>query len=93
MTQTFLDTEDDMEWLFDTHLPNLSLSWKPRSAIIHGNEDCPERIDLFPRVMPKMIDVPLTGILVHDKYEFCGPLQQAEAMIIDFEERKSLMEI
>lgn len=44
----FLDCNEDLEWLFSTHL-----SWmanhahKFKSAILYGNEDAPERIDLY----------------------------------------------
>ncbi len=83
-----INSEEDMQWLFDVHVKNLHVSWKPRSAIIFGNEDSPERIDLYPRRDPLWTDIPLTGTPLFDGYSFCGPLQRDDAMAIDNEERK-----
>jgi hypothetical protein len=100
MSEQFINTADDMDWLFEVHVGNnLAISWKPRSAVLFGNEDCPERIDLYPRKNPLVTDTPLTGTLYHanvagnrthnDNYQFCGPLQADEALRIDAEERAS----
>lgn len=43
---TFLNSPEDMKWLKDVHLPSLDPS-RHKSAILHGNEDCPERIDVY----------------------------------------------
>lgn len=64
------------------------ISWAPRAAVIHGNMDCPEQIDLYPRRKPLWTDNPLSGRLQEDgSYGFCGPLQFDEALKIDDEER------
>ena len=84
MTETLINSEDDMQWLFDVHIVNnLMIDWKPRSAVIIGNEDSPDEIRLYPRRKPLVSDLPLIGKLVFDSYEFCGPLQRLEAMEID----------
>lgn len=41
---TILDTKEDLEWLSEVHC-KIANSYK--IAIIHGNEDCPERIELY----------------------------------------------
>lgn len=47
MKTTFINTPDDMDWLRDTHLPKLPKHYVKGSAVIHGNEDCPDRIDVY----------------------------------------------
>ena len=83
MTTTFINSPDDMRWLADVHLADLNISWKPRSAVIDGNEDCPESIELYPRKDPLYTDLPLRGVLIGDRYEFCGPLTAQEALAIE----------
>jgi len=51
---TFLNTADDMKWLRDVHLPRLSKKFK--SAVIHGNEDYPEMIEVYERRDPVVTD-------------------------------------
>jgi hypothetical protein len=51
MPRTFINKPEDMSWLFSTHLKALPpLAGKSlalcRSAIITGNEDCPDEIEL-----------------------------------------------
>jgi hypothetical protein len=36
----FINSEEDMQWLRDVHLPQLSAEIE--SAVIYGNEDCPK---------------------------------------------------
>ncbi len=45
---TFIHGSADMQWLFSTHAKFVPLPYQSRirSAVIYGNEDCPERIDL-----------------------------------------------
>lgn len=58
MTETLLHTSEDFQWLADTHLKafasmftGVNTSGRPHLpfvlAIVHGNEDCPDTIDLF----------------------------------------------
>lgn len=84
----FLNTYDEMNWLASVHLGDLAINWQPRAAVLHGREDCPNAIDLYPRHQPRSTDVPLTGILIDDKYEFCGPLTADVAHLIDIKERR-----
>ena len=83
MTTTLINSPDDMQWLADAHLTDLNISWKPRSAIINGNEDCPDTIELYPRKDPLYTDLPLRGVLIGDRYEFCGPLTAQDALAIE----------
>ena len=57
MTTQFLDTSEDIARMFDTHLRafaalNVRPSHDPLHiafgyAVLHGNEDCPQSIDLY----------------------------------------------
>jgi hypothetical protein len=96
----FLNTADDMEWLFSTHAGiDLMISWKPRSARIIGNMDDPDEIHLYPRKNPLHTDTPLIGTrytpncdgnrTIAGDYQFCGPLTATEALRIDAEELAS----
>ena len=53
--QTFINTKRDMRWLRHTHCPG----HKAKSAIIHGNEDYPEKVELFSKRNPKISDKPI----------------------------------
>lgn len=55
--QTAINTADDMRWLREVHLPRLPAKYK--SAIIVGNEDYPDRIEVYERRDPVVTDVPL----------------------------------
>ena len=54
--EIFLNTSDDMRWLWETHLKDFPLirmgKFELRSAMIFGNEDCPSRIELFRQEYP-----------------------------------------
>ncbi len=50
----FLQTEEDMEWLRDVHLPNLPDKYQ--SAVLTGNEDCPSRVECYERADPLYTD-------------------------------------
>ena len=43
--ETLINGDEDMQWLRDVHIPNLAKKYK--SAVIVGNEDAPERIEVF----------------------------------------------
>ena len=49
MRETFIHGADDMQWLFSTHCKAVAaqLSTRCHSAIIFGNEDCPEKVLLY----------------------------------------------
>jgi hypothetical protein len=51
MDTTVLDRREDLEWLRDVHGVDIFTEKGKRAvcAIIHGNEDCPERVELFDR--------------------------------------------
>jgi hypothetical protein len=55
--QTAINTADDMRWLREVHLPRLPAKY--RSAIIVGNEDFPDRIEVYERRDPRVTDVPV----------------------------------
>lgn len=58
MTIAFLNTADDMAWLRDVHLPGLPARFK--SAVIHGNEDYPDLIEVYGRRDPEVTDPRVT---------------------------------
>ncbi len=60
MRETLINTLDDMQWLRDVHLRRLPSKYK--SAVILGNEDCPDEIQVYARRDPKITDKPLVYI-------------------------------
>ena len=58
MKETFINSDEDMAWLRDVHLPNLSHSYK--SAVIFGNEDYPDQIEVYEKRDPEVSDRPVT---------------------------------
>lgn len=68
MRVTFLDTDEDCQWLRDTHLKGLN---PPpfKSATILGNEDSPERIVLYPIAEPTIYTTRVaTYNITHDGF-------------------------
>jgi hypothetical protein len=57
---TFLNTPEDMEWLRETHLPGLSNRFN--SALIFGNEDSPDTIQVYLDAEPRVTDLPVTYV-------------------------------
>jgi hypothetical protein len=58
--QTFINSTEDMLWLRETHL-KLAVNCECnhfKSAIIYGNEDCPQMIDLYLETEPVVCDLP-----------------------------------
>ena len=53
MRTTFLNTKDDMQWLFDVH----KIPKKYKSAVLYGNEDWPEKIVVFVKKNPLHTDI------------------------------------
>lgn len=46
MSAIFLNTKDDLYWLFNTHLSGIHFQ-TVKSFIMVGNEDCPDLIELY----------------------------------------------
>jgi hypothetical protein len=46
----------------DVHLKGRALPFAPKSYIIYGNEDAPERVDLYATAEPLVTDAPHTVI-------------------------------
>ena len=44
--QCFIESAEDMEWLAEVHSP---IAREYKYAIVHGNEDCPEKVFLYAR--------------------------------------------
>ena len=62
---TFINSSDDISWLKENHLQDLEYE-NFNSAIIYGNEDSPEKIELFEKLEPLYTDTPTTFILKDD---------------------------
>lgn len=58
MNTTYLQTNDDIQWLFDTALKTINRPSWVCFAILHGNEDSPERVELFDSPSPNHDDKP-----------------------------------
>ena len=54
---TFLNSAEDMQWLKDVHVRILPDN--ARSAIIFGNEDAPDSIEVYDSVQPLVTDTPI----------------------------------
>ena len=57
MVQKFINDPEDMRWLRDVHLPSLGTRYK--SAVIYGNEDWPDKIEVYFSHDPAVTDRPL----------------------------------
>jgi hypothetical protein len=55
----------DLNWLCDTHLKNLS---PPafRSCMLHGNEDCPDKLELYDTRDPLITTKPVIVYLLQE---------------------------
>ena len=60
MDEVLINTKADMRWLRDVHLPKLPSRFK--SAVLAGNEDAPDRIDVYSRREPLITDTPVTFV-------------------------------
>ena len=47
MNHTFINSDDDMDWLQQTHLHAFKFPWRPESAVIYGDEYFPTMIELY----------------------------------------------
>lgn len=71
MREVLINSADDMNWLRDEHLHRLPLKFK--SALIRGNEDCPDEIHVYARRDPKVTDKPLVYVRHgHCRYRLKG---------------------
>lgn len=61
-TNCFLNKQEDINWLFETHLKNdEDIGWLKtniKSFILIGNEDCPISIKCYSKRDPKFGDKP-----------------------------------
>lgn len=62
--KTYLNTPADMKWLNDVHLKLAEFPYK--AAVLHGNEDCPQMIDVFGSQNPEMTDKVVRFVLCPD---------------------------
>ncbi len=58
MRWSFINSEADMKWLREVH--KVDLYCTAAAAAIHGNEDSPDRIDLYENQDPKFTDKCIT---------------------------------
>ena len=58
--ETLINSSDDMKWLRDVHLPRLPSKY--RAAVIVGNEDYPDRIEVYERRDPLVTDAPVVFV-------------------------------
>ena len=58
----FINTPEDMQWLREVHIPH----FVGESAIIVGNEDCPEYISIYPTSDPDIYDIPQIWVRKED---------------------------
>ncbi len=53
---TFLNTSEDMDWLFKVHLKQRKDRTEFKSAILDGNEDSPRQVTIFKDENPHYMD-------------------------------------
>jgi len=62
MRAQFLTAQEDIDWLFETHLKHLGKndeSYKRcQSFVIFGNEDSPDKVELYDTRNPLVMDKP-----------------------------------
>lgn len=57
MNRTMIDTPEDVQWLRETHLKNYhGPAVNFASAVLEGNEDCPQAIELYVCALPFVTD-------------------------------------
>lgn len=54
--QIFLNSLEDIGWLLQTHLKGCNIMFN--SFILTGNEDCPDKVELFRQINPKASNKP-----------------------------------
>lgn len=66
MKLQLLNDNEDLAWLLDTHLKDVGDTPVFRSAIVFGNEDCPQEIALYSSHMPLVSEFPIARYLYTD---------------------------
>jgi len=51
MKSQFYNTIEDLRWILTTHLKDFPCLYF-NSFIVYGNEDCPEKVELFKKLNP-----------------------------------------
>jgi hypothetical protein len=70
MGPSLLNEPNDIQWLRDVHLTGYSTP-DFKSFVLHGQEDCPERIELYADRDPLVTDAPVaTFVLYEDEGEY-----------------------
>jgi hypothetical protein len=80
-----LDTPEDIQWLRETH-GDIRMSPEVQSAILYGNEDCPDLVELFASPFPSVTDSPVGFLVPNDQEE-----EEQHAALVEFvkeEQRK-----
>lgn len=54
--QQFMNAPDDVQWLKETALKGVQALPEFQSFILYGNEDAPDRIDLYRSIDPSVKD-------------------------------------
>lgn len=88
MKNAFLNMEEDIQWLKDTHLKGVTLPTKYsdfKSAILQGNEDAPFAVNLYVSQIPDYRDD-----YFRVKFDCNDPMIYCEAMEYDGETNKPL---
>lgn len=73
MRQTYLDDDESRDWLLDVHCASLTPAQRQRirasksAFVIHGNEDAPERIDIYASNEPLYSDATLFILRQNDE--------------------------
>jgi hypothetical protein len=45
--QTYLNSDEDMQWFFDVHLKGIYRPSWVKAIALFGNEDCPDKAELY----------------------------------------------
>ena len=65
MKSQFYNTIEDLRWILTTHLkdfPRLCFN----SFIVYGNEDCPEKVELFTKLNPNYNSKPCATFVINE---------------------------
>ena len=56
----FLNSSDDIDWLFEVHLKSSGLTRSLyKSCLLYGNEDSPSKVELYTTTEPTVFDKPI----------------------------------
>ena len=62
MSGLFMNAPEDCQWLRETHLKGIMYPTF-KSFILHGNEDSPEKLELYAYTEPELTDTPWVTLL------------------------------